>query len=86
MTQEKKPTPVWAKMVLAATASAGLVVGGQKLSVDSPVHFGVVGEAPKDAEGWKCAPEGGLIGAPMVCHFVSNTSTGFDVSTGTGVQ
>lgn len=68
MTPEKKPLPMWLKITAAATAGAGIVSGGQKLTTDSPVHFAVVGQPPAQAEGWKCEPEGGLIGAPLVCR------------------
>lgn len=60
--------PLWLKVSIAAGVGAGTVAGGQKLATDSPVHFGVVGQAPAEASGWRCAPEGGIVGAPLVCR------------------
>jgi hypothetical protein len=68
---EKKPMPQSVRLILAALTGAGLVTGGDKLAKDSPVHFAVEGEAPQKADGWVCAPEGGIIGAPMVCHLTA---------------
>ena len=75
--------PTWGKYAIATIVGAGAVTGGQKLVTDSPVHFAVEGALPADAGGWKCEPEGGLIGAPMVCRpageeIVTSTSTSTD--------
>lgn len=58
------------RIAAAALAGAGLVVGGQKLAEDSPVHFAVEGSPPEVATDWACGPEGGIIGAPVVCRYV----------------
>lgn len=68
MPVEKKPMPHWLKLLLAASAGGAAVQGGEKLATDSPVHFAVVGDAPIAADGWTCEPEGGIVGAPMVCR------------------
>ena len=65
---EKKPLSGSAKLLAAALAGAGLSEGAETLSVDSPIHFAVVGDAPEATPGWTCAPEGGIFGAPMVCR------------------
>lgn len=87
MTTQKK-MPRWGKIAVAGVVGAGAVVGGQRLSVDSPVHFKVQGMAPADAPGWKCAPEGGLIGAPLVCRpdltSLPDDAPAADLSTATG--
>lgn len=74
---EKKPLPQWLKYFLAACAGAGVQGGADKIATDSPVHFAVEGAAPAQADGWKCEPEGGIIGAPMVCRpkFANDAST-----------
>lgn len=64
-----------AKVTIAAIFGASTVYGVDKLLHDSPVHFMVEGTAPVGAEGWKCAPEGGIVGAQMVCHPVMDEST-----------
>ena len=71
---EKKPLPQWVKLFLAACAGAGVQTGADKIATDSPVHFAVEGAAPAEAPGWKCEPEGGIIGAPMVCRPDFSTS------------
>ena len=68
MDMEKKPLPDWVKYLIAACVGAGAQTGTQKALTDSPVHFAVEGEAPSAADGWSCQPEGGIIGAPMVCR------------------
>lgn len=65
---DKKPLPQWLKLFFAACVGAGAQTGAEKLSTDSPVHFAVEGERPAAHDGWKCEPEGGIIGAPMVCR------------------
>jgi len=65
---DKNPMPQWLKLFLAACTGAGLQTGAQTLSVDSPVHFAVDGAAPVVADEWECGPEGGIVGAPMVCR------------------
>ena len=67
MTLIKNPG-AWKKAAVAIGLLSGVAIGGRKLSTDSPVHFAVVGQAPVQADGWECAPEGGLIGAPLVCR------------------
>ena len=65
----KTPLPLWLKIAAAAGVGAGTVVTGQRLATDSPVHFAVEGAAPEGADAqWICAPEGGIVGAPMVCR------------------
>ena len=82
-----KKMPQWLKVVIAASAGAGAVTGGHKLATDSPVHFAVEGAAPVEAPGWKCAPEGGLIGAPMVCRpDASAQSIATDTTVGTDTK
>ena len=65
----KKPLPAWAYPVLLVSGVGVGYVGPRIVTSDSPVHFGVVGEPPKDADGWDCKPEGGLYGAPLVCRY-----------------
>ncbi len=62
------------KIALGALVGAGLVVGGQKLATDSPVHFLTDGAPPIEAPEWVCTPEGGLIGAPVVCRYVGSAA------------
>lgn len=73
----KKPLPQWLKYLLAACAGAGAQSGADKIATDSPVHFAVDGEAPAAHDQWSCEPEGGIVGAPMVCRpkFVNEAST-----------
>lgn len=62
-------TPTWAKVVAAAALGAGATVSGDRIANDSPIHFAVEGEKPAGADAeWVCEPEGGIIGAPMVCR------------------
>lgn len=69
MADDKKPVPTWAKIVAAAALGSAATTGTQKLATDSPVHFAVEGEKPAGADAeWDCQPEGGIIGAPMVCR------------------
>lgn len=63
-----KPIPQWLKYFAAACAGAGVQTGAEQIATDSPVHFAVEGEKPSDAPEWNCAPEGGIVGAPMVCR------------------
>lgn len=77
---QKKPLPAWAKLIAAAALGSAATTGGQRLATDSPVHFAVDGEKPAGADAeWVCEPEGGIIGAPMVCRpkmkTVASTST-----------
>lgn len=65
----KKSIPGWVKVLITAGVGGAVTVGGQKLAVDSPVHFQTVGQAPADAPEWSCEPEGGIIGAPVVCRY-----------------
>ena len=68
MSDQQKYLPQWVRYLIAACAGAGAQSGAQTLAEDSPVHFAVVGEAPEEHDGWKCEPEGGIVGAPMVCR------------------
>ena len=70
---EKKQKP--AVIALAFALGAGGGAAGRKLAVDSPVHFAVQGEAPPVHDQWRCEPEGGIIGAPMVCRPVQDDTT-----------
>ena len=81
MTPEKKPLPAWLKLLLAGSIGAGAVTGSQKLATDSPVHFAVEGVPPTGADGWDCKPEGGLVGAPLVCR--PKNQMGAETGTGT---
>lgn len=75
----KTQLPMWARLALIGGAGAATPYAVNKMVADAPVHFGVVGEAPKDATGWDCKPEGGLYGAPLVCryrHLDAEFSTG----------
>lgn len=83
MTQEKKRVPMWAKLALVASTGAAIPFASDKLTKDSPVHFGVVGQAPKDAVGWDCKPEGGIYGAPLVCRYRQLEGAEAEFSTGT---
>lgn len=83
MESDKKPLPQWLKLFLAACLGAGAQTGTQKLATDSPVHFAVEGEAPAVHDGWKCEPEGGIIGAPMVCRPASEAGHAAEPSTST---
>lgn len=86
MTQEKQTSSVWSKMALAAAIGGGVVQGGTMLAHESPIHFSVVGEAPVQAEGWVCAPEGGIIGAPLVCHPSAELIKQFSTDTSTETE
>ena len=66
---EKKTKPTAIAIAFALGAGGG--AAGDKLVHDSPVHFAVQGEAPPAHDGWKCEPEGGIIGAPMVCRLTT---------------
>lgn len=58
------------RVAVAVLAGAGLVASSQKLTKNSPVHFAVEGAPPEAATDWACGPEGGIIGAPVVCRYV----------------
>jgi hypothetical protein len=70
------------KIVAAALAGAGLVAGGQKLTKESPVHFMAEGSPPEAATDWACAPEGGIVGAPVVCRYVGTDLGGVKKAVG----
>lgn len=82
----KKPVPTWAKLVIAAGIGGGAVSGGEKLAKDSPVHFMVEGEAPAQAMEWACEPEGGIIGAPVVCRYKLALPKKPELENGTSTQ
>ena len=56
-------------IAIAFALGAGTGAGGQKLAVESPVHLSTVNSAPAPSEEWVCAPEGGIVGAVVVCSF-----------------
>lgn len=57
-------------IAIAFALGAGSGAGGHQLSVDSPIHLSTVNVVPAaPAEEWVCAPEGGIIGATVVCEF-----------------
>lgn len=59
-------------IAIAFAMGAGTGAGGQQLAVDSPVHLSTVNVEPAaPAEEWVCAPEGGIVGAVVVCAFTS---------------
>jgi len=78
---QKKPLPQWLKLFLAACTGAGAQSGVQTLTIDSPIHFAVVGEAPAVHDGWECEPEGGIVGAPMVCRPKIDNAASIDAKT-----
>lgn len=77
MSDQKKPLPQWVKLFIAACAGAGVQTGVHTAATNSPIHFAVDGEAPAAHDGWACEPEGGIVGAPMVCRptFTKDAST-----------
>lgn len=84
MDDQKKPIPAWAKLVAAVALGSAATTGGQRLATDSPVHFAVDGEKPAGADAeWDCQPEGGIIGAPMVCRPKPAAAAGTSTSTKT---
>jgi hypothetical protein len=70
----KPQMPRWARVLIAAGTGGALVLAGDeaatRLKKDSPVHFSVEGSPPEVATDWSCAPEGGIVGAPVVCRYV----------------
>jgi hypothetical protein len=74
--------PAWGKYAIATIVGAGAVTGGYKLSTDSPVHLLTEGKPPEQADGWVCLPEGGLIGAPVVCRPKTDAQVGDSAKAG----
>lgn len=75
MDEKKRDMPQWLKYFTAACIGAGAQSGADSLSKDSPIHFAVEGAKPASHDGWECGPEGGIIGAPMVCRPITDTAT-----------
>lgn len=82
MTAPVPATPRWIKLLLAANVTGAVAVGGYELSTDSPVHLLTEGKPPEQADGWVCLPEGGLIGAPVVCRPKADAQVGDSAESG----
>lgn len=86
MDSQKKPLPIWTQVALTVAAGSAIVSGAQSLSRNAPIHFGVVGQAPAVSEGWACAPEGGIVGAPLVCRPTAELLQTFETAAATAVE
>lgn len=59
----------WKRLAAGAFVTSAVAAGGYGLKDRSPVHFMVEGALPETAPEWACEPEGGIIGAPVVCRY-----------------
>ena len=76
MSDLKNPTlyapakaPAWKRLAVGTLVTSVVGTGGYVLKDHSPVHFMVEGAPPEAAPDWKCEPEGGIVGAPVVCRY-----------------